>query len=275
MLTAAGSGRAVRVCLSFKLGWDPPFPFRFFLSLCCQQTAKMAPALPPRRSRITKRDALGPGFDDDDDDDGYNPWSDWNEKSYNGPGGGNSGSDEGISSGDFGRDGERNNIDFDLDDRVTSRDNGLSGGQIAAIAVSIVVFFLLVSGLCFWRDRRRKKRRLAEEQTLADDGVKRDVYMKEQGEGLSPVSPISTQGVGGTTPTPGQGIGGQDAPPPYEPRQPEAAHVAGGDTATDSGNWRQSRLGTEEDDIMVTDGMPPDSGRQREGKGSGGLEIGT
>lgn len=99
--------------------------------------------------------------------------------------------------------------------------------------------------------------------------------MKEQGEGLSPVSPISTQGVGGTTPTPGQGIGGQDAPPPYEPRQPEAAHVAGGDTATDSGNWRQSRLGTEEDDIMVTDGMPPDSGRQREGKGSGGLEIGT
>ncbi|KAK0670279.1 hypothetical protein QBC41DRAFT_318222 [Cercophora samala] len=239
----------------------------------------MSPIFPPRLLKTTKRDAFGPGFDDDDDVDddnnNNNPWGDWNEKSYNGPGGpGNGGSDTPILNGDFGGDGERNNIDFDIEDRVNGRD-GLAGGQIAAIVVSIVVFFLLVTGLCFWSDRRRKKRQLEEEQRMADGGPKRDVYMKEQGEELSPVSAVSSQAVGGLPPTPGQRLGGQDAPPPYEPTQPGAAHLAADEPAGGNSNWRQSRVGAEEDDIMVTDGMPPDTGRQQDGKENRGLQIGS
>ncbi|KAK4205125.1 hypothetical protein QBC40DRAFT_271733 [Triangularia verruculosa] len=215
--------------------------------------------------------------DDDDDDDNFNP-PNWTGKSYNGPGSGypgGPGDDNPILNGDFGGGtGERSNLDLDIDDRViTARNDGMDGGKIAAIVVSIVIFFSIVTGLCLWKDRRRKRRRLLEEEhRMADGGVKGNVYMKEQGEELSPMSAVSTQGVVGGTPVQVQGT---DAPPPYEPRQPGAVHFAGGQPVAGGSGWRQSRAGAEEDDIMVTDGMPPDSGRQNDGKGSGGLQIGS
>ncbi|KAK0742110.1 hypothetical protein B0T21DRAFT_345950 [Apiosordaria backusii] len=241
----------------------------------------MSPIPPRKRSfNILVNRGLFGSDDNDDDGDNYNHLGNWSEKSYNdagsSPGGsGGSGSDSSSLNGWQGSEWEGNNIDVDIEDRVINHNNGIDGGKIAAIVVSIVVFFLLVTGLCFWKDRQRKKRRLAEEQTLADGGVKGDVYMKEQGEELSPVSAVSTQGVGRQAPAQTQGTREQDAPPPYEPRQPGVAQLAGARSGVGGSTWRQSRIGAEEDDIMVTDGIPPDSGRQQEGKGGVGLQIGS
>ncbi|KAK4173362.1 hypothetical protein QBC36DRAFT_58417 [Triangularia setosa] len=247
----------------------------------------MSPILPRNRCleiTVKPRGLFGPGSDDDDDDDddNCNPLGNWSEKSYNGPGSGSGGPggaglDNPFLNGEVGSEGERNNIDFDVDDRVASyQNNGIDGGKIAAIVVSVLLFFLLVTGLCFWKDRQRKKRRLAaEEQRLADEGNKGDVYMKEQGEELSPISAVSTQGVAGQAPTQGERTREQDAPPPYEPRQSGVAHLPGGQPGAGGSTWRQSRMGAEDDDIMVTDGIPPDSGRQQDRKGGGGLQIGS
>ncbi|KAK4227129.1 hypothetical protein QBC38DRAFT_478414 [Podospora fimiseda] len=192
----------------------------------------------PRASRLAPR--FGPGNNrDDDNQNGFNP------SPFQGKGG------------------------FFEDKQEADDEDGINipPAAIVGIVVSIVVFFLLTTGFCVYKDRQR--RRLAREKQV-------EIALKQ-----TPSYPAAVhqpqQQLAVPVVVPGANL--QDAPPPYE-----AAHIANRHpAAVHQWNPRDVRnhgsggggSGIVEEDITgaastITDGIPPEAG----GKNTG-LRIGS
>ncbi|KAK4159286.1 hypothetical protein QBC43DRAFT_327583 [Cladorrhinum sp. PSN259] len=141
-------------------------------------------------------------------------------------------------------------------------DEGLNihPAEIAGIVVSIVIFFLITTCFCVYKDRRR--RRLAQREKQVEIALK---------QSPSPPVPVPRPVVLGTNNNLSINDHHDAPPPPYEAahvanRHPEVVHQWNRDP-------RGGGLNTEEDitgaNSTVTDGIPPEGGKKA------GLRIGS